>query len=163
MVVLGTEQYGIALADLVEAIPFARCTPIPKRSPELLGVINVRGTIRSAIDLGRLLGLPERAGRGRLHSAAVRKLGQEVGLRVDQVEKVRLLSPEEGFATSSPFLKGRGEGVLLLDTEAIFAHPLFVVSAGIQGGSGGARPPTAPSEARPLPEKSRRMEREFAQ
>src|SRR5437879_4642246 len=54
---LGTERYALEFADLVEMLPFARCTPVPGGPAQLLGVANIHGEIRSVLDLGRLLEL----------------------------------------------------------------------------------------------------------
>src|SRR5688500_3176258 len=50
---LGADRYGIELSDLVEVVPFARCTSVPGGPRQLLGVINFRGAVRSVVDLGR--------------------------------------------------------------------------------------------------------------
>jgi len=55
---LGPERYALEFADLVELLPFGNCTPVPGGAPQLLGVINFHGEIRSVVDLGRLLDLP---------------------------------------------------------------------------------------------------------
>jgi len=119
VVTLGAERYGIALRDVVEAIPFARCTPVPGARSELLGVINVRGEVRSVVDLARLLGLPKTEEKRAGYILLLRRQGQEIGLRVEQLEQVRLLSFEEAAGPPSPYVKGRSEGVLLLDTAAL--------------------------------------------
>src|SRR5258708_33487519 len=55
---VGKERYGVVFADVVELLPFARCTPIPGAPAALLGVINVHGEIQSVMDLGRLMEIP---------------------------------------------------------------------------------------------------------
>ncbi len=57
---LGAERYALNFGDVTEVLPFAALTPVPGGPPELLGVMNVRGDIRSVVDLGRLLTTPER-------------------------------------------------------------------------------------------------------
>ena len=139
---LGAERYGIELADLAEALPFAHCTPVPAAPPELLGVINIRGEIRSVVDLGRLLGLPQAeqqepdpalALQARGYVLLLRHEGREVGVRVDQIDKVQRLALEQlaipsegGGDLPVHYLKGRSpDRVLVLDTQALFAHSVF--------------------------------------
>lgn len=140
VVVLGSERYAIELDKLVAIHPFTDCTPLPGAPPELLGVVNLRGEIRSVVDLGRLLHLPDP--EMPMNDKAERKTGYllllrcrelEVAMRVDQVDTVqpfarRELSEPGEFDSPLParFLKARSaERVLLLDVEMLFAEPLF--------------------------------------
>jgi purine-binding chemotaxis protein CheW len=130
--VLGSERYALPLTDLAGLFPQTACTPAPGGPPELLGIANVRGVLRSVVDLGRLLGLsPAQAGAGG-YVLLVQKGGRQAALRVDRAEGTRLVRPQEMVPVASAdaaaprFVRGRSaEGLRLLDTEAVLAHPLF--------------------------------------
>jgi purine-binding chemotaxis protein CheW len=130
---MGAERYGLPLPDLVAVLPFANCTPVPGARPELLGVTNVRGEIRSVLDLRRLLELPEGPQGGSGYILLVRHQDQVVGLRVDHLEKAERVSLEDlaapGEAGTDPhgrYLRGlTSERVIVLDTGAILEHPVF--------------------------------------
>jgi len=130
---LGTETYGLSLQAMSEVFPFGKCTPVPAGPPELLGVINVRGEIRSVVDLVRLIGLAPAEERPPGYIVLMRRGDTEVGLRVDRVEKIELVDPKtltdlnEGAAgVSSAFLQGRTPShVMLLRTDALLSHSLF--------------------------------------
>jgi purine-binding chemotaxis protein CheW len=132
---LGAERYGLDFGDVTGVLPFDVCTPVPGGPPELLGVMNINGEIRSVLDLGALIGLPagsERAG----YVLLVRARGRATALRVDRLDRVRLVSPGE---IATPEGDGRTDGryvtgltadaVRLLDTVAVLAHPVFHDSA----------------------------------
>jgi purine-binding chemotaxis protein CheW len=130
---LGTERYALEFADLVELLPFARCAPVPGAPPQLLGVVNVDGEIRSVVDLGRLLELPDRDSCVGGYILLVHKYDRQVGMRVDRIDRIQLLGPEE--LTAPPegeaglalkYLQALGPDRLrLLSTDALFAHALF--------------------------------------
>jgi purine-binding chemotaxis protein CheW len=139
---LGGERYGLEFGDVAELLPFANCTPLPGAPPQLVGVTNVHGEIRSVVDLGRLLDLPEGEGRAAGYILLVRKEGREIGLRVDGIDKIETVAPGQlavpAEGTSGPslrYLQGLIPGKLrLLSTEAVLGHPLFQqASQGEQG------------------------------
>ena len=133
---LGQECYAIELVELAEVIPFAGCAPLPGASPELMGVVNLRGELRPVVDLERLLGLPRGAAQGAGQVLFLRPLG--TGLRVDRVDQVRAIAPEELVVpgpASAPlptrYVKGLIPGALtLLDPEMILSHPLLKETVG---------------------------------
>jgi purine-binding chemotaxis protein CheW len=134
---LGAERYALPLADLAGLLPLAGCTPVPGGPPELLGVLNVRGTIRSVLDLGRLLGLSGREAAEGGYVLLLRREGGEAGLRVDQVDRIIAVSPgqlgvpPEGDAgPAAGLVKGlTPDGLALLDAQAILAHPVWTTRA----------------------------------
>ncbi len=129
---LGAESYAIDFGDLVELLPFAACTPVPAAPPALLGVINLSGEIRSVLDLGRLLDLPPHPTVSPGYLLVVRQRGRQTVLRVDTIDKVRTLAREElalpADEAGAALLHLRGisaDGLRVLNTEALFAHPIF--------------------------------------
>ena len=132
---LGRQRYGIQLSELVEVLPLVKCTPVPGAPPEVIGVVNVRGEIRTVLDLARLLILNELVNAGPSFVLMIRKATFEVGLRVDQIEEIQsvatadLTLPGSGAPELSPrYVKGlTPDKLILLSAEAIFSHELFNV------------------------------------
>ena len=127
--VLGGERYCLAVAALVEILPFARYSPVPGGPPELLGVTSVRGEIRSVLDLAHLLALPGEHDASRGYIVLVRHAGQEIGLRVDAVERIESIAPESLLAIDGQERTGEHPGrvrtpgrATVLTVEEIFSR-----------------------------------------
>jgi chemotaxis signal transduction protein len=83
--------------------------------------------------LARILDLPDPPNRDRGYIVLVRYASVLVGLKVDRVDQVETVtraelegSHEDLSVLSSPYIKSRTVGrVGLLNTEAIFTHPIF--------------------------------------
>lgn len=135
---LGQECCAIELAELAEVLPFAACAPLPGAPPELLGVVNRRGELRPVVELSRLLGLPRSAEADPGQVLFLRRQTLGTGLRVDRIDQVRIMAPEElllpgGESAALPtrYAKGLIPGVLiLLSAEMILSHPLFKETLG---------------------------------
>jgi chemotaxis signal transduction protein len=130
---LGTERYALEFAHLVELLPFTSCTPVPAGPPELLGVVNVHGEIRSVVDLGRLLDLPGRDKNAGGYVLLLRQQERQIVLRVDHIDKILLLAPED-LAVAGDGVAGHAlhylmalgpDRLRLLNLKALFAHPVF--------------------------------------
>jgi purine-binding chemotaxis protein CheW len=91
----GAERYALPLSSLAEAIPNPLCAAVPGAPEQFAGVIQVRGEIRPVLDLARLLGIPPRQAPGPNHVLLVRAAGREFGVRVDEVEDIRVLTEQE--------------------------------------------------------------------
>jgi len=132
---LGTEHYGLELADVAEVLPALLCTPVPCTPPAIVGVINVHGEIRPVMDLKLLLGIRNNSSVPGLPSPVVllRRDGRVMGLQVDRVEQIRTLTSGElrsGGEESSRYLKGLTlDTLMLLSTGALFSELLKDESA----------------------------------
>ncbi|TXG98045.1 MAG: chemotaxis protein CheW [Nevskiaceae bacterium] len=82
---LGGQSYGIDILQVQEVLARAEIEPVPRAPADVLGVINLRGSIVTVVDLRARLGLPAADG-GVVVIADV--AGQAVGLRVDRVAEV---------------------------------------------------------------------------
>lgn len=126
---IGTGRYGVEFADVVELLPFTRCTPIPGAPAALLGVINVHGEIQSVVDLGRLMETSEHDIRTEGTVLLLRKGVGRVALRVDRLDRVQTF-PEAELAIpdkdEARYVRGlAADRLRVLSTDAILAHPLF--------------------------------------
>lgn len=90
---LGGRTYGVDLLAIREIIPVRGATRLPQSPAYVAGLMNVRGTIVTVIDLSRRLGGP---GTGTDASVVlVEHRGKLVGVAVDEVTEVLRLRPDE--------------------------------------------------------------------
>ena len=118
---LARERYAIELQEVSEALPFARCSRPPGSPPQFRGVMSLRGEIRAVLDLATLLQLPENGDRDSGFVLMLRRPGREIGLKVDAIEELREIRPEElSVPAQGNFVKAIASGALMLiDVEAV--------------------------------------------
>lgn len=125
---LGDQSFAIEIRRIREIVPFRHCTPVPGAPENIRGIINLRGEIRTVIDLARILGLPS-APEALGYVLLVRGEEHETGLRVDQLGPVKQIDESELVRPTS----GRtdlvralaGERLALLDLDAILSRIEF--------------------------------------
>ncbi len=126
---LADERFALELDHLAEVFPLERITPVPGSARELLGVVNVRGEIRAAADLARLLGIPRdetAAGTGLL----LRGGAYLPALRVDTVAGIHRIPvnemqpPDNSLVPAGSCIQAiLPNRVSLLDLNGLLAHP----------------------------------------
>lgn len=129
---LGRSTYAIDLLSIREIIPVRGATRIPKAPDYVSGLMNVRGTIVTIIDLSRRLGgdnvgpdasivLVEH--RGKLVGVAVDEVSEVLRLRPDEIDPP---GPEHGGST---VITGVGHSeqsiVIILDIHAIIQQVML--------------------------------------
>jgi purine-binding chemotaxis protein CheW len=121
---LGLDRYAIETKEVVEALRLERCTPVPGSPPLFAGVITLRGELRAVVDLARLLALPGSANQNSGFVLLLRGHGQGIGLKVDRIEGLREIGPEELSLTSQgKYVMGLAPGTLmLLSVDAVLAE-----------------------------------------
>lgn len=150
----GGRIYGSDIAVIREIVPFRRCTRLPGAPPFVCGLINLRGTLVTVVDLAVRLG-GGRSGEGTPNGAAdatsreggsvvlVEYGSKVVGLAVDQVRDVQAVAAAElepvsvatGDAASGDSARGGvavyhgsgqldGEVVVVLDVHTILGQVL---------------------------------------
>ena len=127
-------RYGIEVGHFEEAHAIVRYTRVPGAAAELFGVINVRGAVRTVVELGALMGLPRARSRGFGFALLLRKGVSDAALRVDFVDRVELVADADVLRTNaqrgsvdSPFARGFTLGGLtLLDAERLLSSPFFL-------------------------------------
>jgi chemotaxis signal transduction protein len=101
--------------ELAEVLPFARCVAVPGTSRQFMGVINVRGELRAVLDLGHVLVSSDRGIGEKGFVLMLRRTGKEIGLKVDHIEDLREIRPEElTLSTQGNYGKGLISGALVL-------------------------------------------------
>jgi purine-binding chemotaxis protein CheW len=103
---LGDEEYALAIGEVQEIIRVGDITRVPNTRSHVRGVINLRGRIVPVIDLKRRLALGDTE-IGRESRVVVAELGGRVlGLTVDRVSEVLLLSTRQLEAVPDEVLSG---------------------------------------------------------
>ena len=130
---LGDRLYGIDLDAVREILPVRRATRLPGSPAYVAGLINVRGTIVTVIDLGaRLDGNSSLAADGSV--MLVEHGGKIVGIAVAEVKDVMMLPAESiEHATEGDGADGAIVGlgrmddkvVIILDIHSIIKHVLL--------------------------------------
>lgn len=132
---VGETVYGCDVSSAQEIVPLRRCTRVPGAPPFVRGLVNVRGTIVTVLDLRlRLLagGTPKPVASLLLlrHGAGQRL----VGVVVDEVVDVRPLAVETTEATAASGVLVRGVArdaepdaptVVVLDIDALIKQVLL--------------------------------------
>jgi purine-binding chemotaxis protein CheW len=130
---LNQQIYALPIEAIVQIIAMVTITPIPRSSPVVEGVINVRGAATPVLNLHRYLGLP--ASGLQIHTPILlaRVGSQTLGLIADDVQEVITFFPQHIVRPSDilpeglhdvPGLQGmvyiKGQVVFLLDINNLF-------------------------------------------
>lgn len=92
---LGGEEYAIDILHVQEIRSYERPTRVPQSAPQMLGVVNLRGVIVPIVDLRLHLGSAEAAYGSATVVIVLNLQRATVGVVVDSVSDVIVLSPEE--------------------------------------------------------------------
>lgn len=128
------EDYAVDIEKIVEIVPPRATTRVPNADEAIVGIISLRGTIVTVIDLRRKLGHPKIDFRT-LNDArmiVVERAGETAGFLVDRVSRVVKLDPSQleshpivSSAEQSEYVSGVFQAqdglVILLDIERILA------------------------------------------
>lgn len=110
-VVIGNQLFGLPIGRVQDVFMPDAITRVPLASPEIAGVLNLRGRIVTAIDMRRRLGLPPVAQReGALYAVGVEHRGESYGLVIDSVGEVLNLDTD-GFEPNPVNLDPRWVGI----------------------------------------------------
>src|SRR4051812_45120120 len=91
---LGELSFGMDVRSIQEVIRHGDVTRVPSASPVVRGLINLRGQIVMAIDLGPRLGLPARRPEAESIHVIARTDDRPVSLLVDEVGDILDLDGE---------------------------------------------------------------------
>jgi purine-binding chemotaxis protein CheW len=128
---VGTTVYGCNIEAVREILPYRRATRLPGAPAFVQGLINIRGTIITVLDLGARLE-PGRAPVSEGSIILAEYGSRSVGVVVEEVMDVRVLEEAEG-ALPPEQIEGvvRGVGhaedlvVVLLDVHALIKQVLL--------------------------------------
>ncbi len=96
---VGPSVYGCDIDVVREIVPFRRATRLPGAPAYVLGLINLRGTIVTVVDLGRRLA-PARPAASEGSIILVSLGARVVGMAVEEVMDVRMLASEDAVGSA---------------------------------------------------------------
>ena len=102
------QMFGLPIDRVHDVFIASALTTVPLAPPEIVGLLNLRGRVVTAMCLRRRLGLPDRRGRRREMAVGLEHQGESYGLLVDEVGEVMKLSPTQPRA--EPGAHGRALG-----------------------------------------------------
>ena len=91
-VMIGEQLFGLPISRVQDVFMLDRLTRVPLSSPEIAGVLNLRGRIVTAIDMRCRLGLPKLEGDRRPMAVGIEFRGESYGLLIDTVGEVLKLA-----------------------------------------------------------------------
>jgi purine-binding chemotaxis protein CheW len=95
-VMIGNQLFGLPISRVQDVFMPDRLTRVPLSSPEIAGVLNLRGRIVTAIDMRRRLGLPPRTDGKPPMAVGIELRGESYGLLIDTVGEVLKLADGTG-------------------------------------------------------------------
>ncbi len=108
---VGDQEYAVDIMSVREIRGWTSATPLPHAPSFVRGVINLRGTVLTIVDLSERLGMGTIAVRERNVIIVVQTAGQNIGLLVDAVSDILSLPlsalqppPEVPSAGSNSFV-----------------------------------------------------------
>jgi purine-binding chemotaxis protein CheW len=101
---VGGTVYGCDIGTVREIVPIRQATRLPGTPAYVLGLINLRGAIVTVIDLAARLAGAAVVGHG---SVVLAEYGnKQVGIAVDEVRDVEILSPDRFEPASGDVARG---------------------------------------------------------
>src|SRR5436309_10471721 len=91
-VLIGEQLFGLPISRVQDVFMPDRLTRVPLSSPEIAGVLNLRGRIVTAIDMRRRLGMPQRTDGRPPMAVGIELKGESYGLLIDTVGEVLKLA-----------------------------------------------------------------------
>jgi purine-binding chemotaxis protein CheW len=92
-VTVADQMFGLAIDRVHDVFIASALTAVPLAPPEIVGLLNLRGRVVTAMCLRRRLGLPDREGGRREMAVGLEHQGESYGLLVDEIGEVMKLSP----------------------------------------------------------------------
>jgi purine-binding chemotaxis protein CheW len=86
--ILAGEQYAVGIDSIVEIVTPRPITRIPNADPSILGILSLRGTIVTIVDVRARLRHPKREGGGDPRIIVAQRGGDVAGFEVDRVLRV---------------------------------------------------------------------------
>ena len=91
---IGGQLFGLPISRVQDVFMPERITRVPLSTPEIAGVLNLRGRIVTAIDMRRRLGLPPRTDDKPSMAVGIELKGESYGLLIDSVGEVMKLGDD---------------------------------------------------------------------
>lgn len=129
---IGSEEYGVAISDVIEIVGMQRIMPIPDLPDFLKGVINLRGKVIPLMDIRLRFNMPARDYDDRTVIIVMEVEDALIGLIVDGVREVREI-PDTHIDRHAQLGKGGKRQVIaglgrLEDSVIILLNPAILLS-----------------------------------
>lgn len=116
------QLFGIPVLQVQDVLSSYQITPIPLAPPEIVGSLNLRGRVVTAIDVRLRLGLAARPKEAESMSIVAENQGELYSLMVDSVGEVLALSQSE-YERNLPTLDAKfrafSDGIYRLDKQLL--------------------------------------------
>jgi purine-binding chemotaxis protein CheW len=93
-VIVADQMFGLPIDRVHDVFIASAVTEVPLAPPEIVGLLNLRGRVVTAMCMRRRLGLPDAVGKTREMAVGLECQGESYGLLVDQAGEVMKLSPD---------------------------------------------------------------------
>ncbi|WP_230530924.1 chemotaxis protein CheW [Microvirga roseola] len=94
-VLVAGQMLGLPISRVHDVFVASDMTTVPLAPPEIVGLLNLRGRVVTAVSLRRRLGLPDAESNGRRMAVGLEHKGESYGLLVDEVGEVLKLNPDD--------------------------------------------------------------------
>jgi len=125
VVLLGGRQFAVDVADAREVVMLESTTPVPGAPAELLGVMNLRGSVLPVVEARPLLGLPVgvTTDRALVLADGARRAAVliEAVLGLTTLDSMRPREPRPDTLTLGDLVADSGGHTTLLDGRAVLA------------------------------------------
>ena len=119
---IAAQLFGIPVLKVQDVVSSYRITRIPLAPPEVMGSLNLRGRVVTAIDMRARLGLPSRSADAGCMSIVAEHGHELYSLVVDSVGEVLALSAttfERNPPTLDPKFRAVSDGIYRLDDQLL--------------------------------------------
>ena len=116
------QLFGIPVLQIQDVLSSYQITPIPLAPPEIVGSLNLRGRVVTAIDVRLRLGLAARPKEADSMSIVAENQGELYSLMVDSVGEVLALSQsayERNLPTLDAKFRAFSDGIYRLDKQLL--------------------------------------------
>jgi purine-binding chemotaxis protein CheW len=135
---IGGQLFGLPIARVQDVFMPERMTRVPLSSPDIAGILNLRGRIVTVIDMRCRLGVPQQKSEQPPMAIGIECRGESYGLLIDDIREVMTL-PDSMRETNpinlDPLLAQVSSGVIRLDSQLLVVLDIdrvLQVSAQIQ-------------------------------
>jgi purine-binding chemotaxis protein CheW len=135
---IGGQLFGLPIARVQDVFMPERMTQVPLSSPDIAGILNLRGRIVTVIDMRCRLGVPQQKSEQPPMAIGIECRGESYGLLIDDIREVMTL-PDSMLETNpinlDPLLAQVSSGVIRLDSQLLVVLDIdrvLQVSAQIQ-------------------------------
>ncbi len=135
---IGGQLFGLPIARVQDVFMPDRMTQVPLSSPDIAGILNLRGRIVTVIDMRCRLGVPQQKSEQPPMAIGIECRGESYGLLIDDIREVMTLP--DSMRESNPInldarLAQVSSGVIRLDSQLLVVLDIdrvLQVSAQIQ-------------------------------